>query len=147
MSKELLKRAKIYAEKLREYEVKEKGRINIAYCLDNLCEKLSAAQAKIDELLSENEALKLHAAKPFYIMQENGKAVIESVVMHDMKNKIKEIEAQNKVMVKALEFYANRDDWSYVSKDSPWMLLFNSSCKDGHGYETALFATSIKETK
>jgi len=119
MSEELLKRAKIYAENLREYEVKEKGRINIAYCLDNLCEKLSAAQAKIDELLSENEALKLHAAKPFYIMQENGKAVIESVVMHDMKNKIKELEAQNNVMREQLKGDAG---WFSVLANNPKMV-------------------------
>jgi hypothetical protein len=61
-----------------------------------------------------------------------------------LKKNILYLEAQNKRYKEALEFYADEKEWHKNKEGSRWKLLFNSSDKDGHGFEIAQAALKDK---
>ncbi len=50
---------------------------------------------------------------------------------------IDELEQENQRLRKALEHYADKEEWIERFPSSPWKLLFNSRDVDGDGWEVA----------
>lgn len=50
---------------------------------------------------------------------------------------ILELRAERDRYKAALKFYADEDEWKFSANDPHWRLLFNSSSRDGDGFEIA----------
>ena len=54
-------------------------------------------------------------------------------MVDELETEIQSLQERNKVLTEALKAYAVKSEWS----GEPWKLRFNSSYRDGHGYEIA----------
>lgn len=66
----------------------------------------------------------------------NTVGMINGDVIRKAQGEINDLEQKCERLRKALEFYADRDEW-FGNETGGWDLCFNSTEVDGHGWEVA----------